>query len=277
MAGENTARTAETEGQNAERTSDSGQQEAVKEAVRRERSSIGFPYNPLDDAVEVARAIHDHVGVGECDDAQLSVWLGQSSKSSGYRMQLTAARMFGVLDPTSDTRKLTALGRMIVDPRQERAARADAFLRVPLYSALYEKHKDGVLPPADALEIEIVGLGVAEKQKMRARQVFERSAQQAGYSEHGKNRLVRPGVAPLDQTLSEEASKSGGGNGGDGKTPDIDPIIRGLLARLPKSGDVWPEAERKLWLDLLAGSFKLIYKDAPPPPAAYEQGGTPNP
>jgi hypothetical protein len=23
----------------------------------------------------------------------------------------------------------------------------------------------------------------------------------------------------------------------------------------------WPEAERKLWLDLLSGSFKLIYKD----------------
>jgi hypothetical protein len=23
----------------------------------------------------------------------------------------------------------------------------------------------------------------------------------------------------------------------------------------------WPEAERKLWLSLLEGSFKLIYKD----------------
>jgi DNA recombination protein RmuC len=35
---------------------------------------------------------------------------------------------------------------------------------------------------------------------------------------------------------------------GIGEPPTIDPIIRGLLARLPKSGDVWPEAERKLWL-----------------------------
>lgn len=48
--------------------------------------------------------------------------------------------------------------------------------------------------------------------------------------------------------------------GGDGPT-DIDPIIAGLLKRLPKSGDVWPEAERKLWLDLLSGSFKLIYRN----------------
>ena len=30
-----------------------------------------------------------------------------------------------------------------------------------------------------------------------------------------------------------------------------------------KSGDVWPVEDRKLWLQLLKGSFKLIYKDGP--------------
>jgi hypothetical protein len=49
--------------------------------------------------------------------------------------------------------------------------------------------------------------------------------------------------------------------GGGSEPPDIDPIILCLLERLPKPGDVWPEAERKLWLELLNGSFKLIYKD----------------
>ena len=29
-----------------------------------------------------------------------------------------------------------------------------------------------------------------------------------------------------------------------------------------QSGDVWPAADRKLWLDLLEGSLKLSYKDA---------------
>jgi hypothetical protein len=29
----------------------------------------------------------------------------------------------------------------------------------------------------------------------------------------------------------------------------------------PKSGDVWPEDDRKLWLELLEGSFRPIYKD----------------
>jgi hypothetical protein len=45
--------------------------------------------------------------------------------------------------------------------------------------------------------------------------------------------------------------------------PPPDPIIVGLLDRLPKSGDVWSESERTMWLDLLKNSFKLIYKDEP--------------
>jgi hypothetical protein len=48
----------------------------------------------------------------------------------------------------------------------------------------------------------------------------------------------------------------GGGGGHDENPPDIDPINLGLLARLPKTGDVWPE-KRTLWLELLKGSFKL--------------------
>ena len=76
-----------------------------------------------------------------------------------------------------------------------------------------------------------------------------------------------PGFTPVvsreEEKPDEEELNGGGGNGGGGgKQPPVDPIIAGLLARLPKSGDVWPEQERKLWLQLLEGSFKLIYKDA---------------
>jgi hypothetical protein len=44
--------------------------------------------------------------------------------------------------------------------------------------------------------------------------------------------------------------------------PAVDPVVRGLLDHMPRTGAVWPEAERKQWLALLEGSFKLIYKDA---------------
>ena len=168
------------------------------EADGRQRSSIGIPYNHLGDAIEVAKSIHDNAGTGDCDDVQLSAWMNMSPKSSGYRVQLSASRMFGLVETTASRHKLTPLGRSIVDPQQERAARTNAFLSLPLYKVLYDNYKGGVLPPAAALERDMVALGVAEKQTGRARQVFERSAEQANFFEHGKNRLVMPAVALRD-------------------------------------------------------------------------------
>lgn len=65
--------------------------------------------------------------------------------------------------------------------------------------------------------LDIVGLGVAEKQTGRARQVFERSAEQANFFEHGKNRLVMRAVATREiaPENSDEKSKNKNGNGGD--------------------------------------------------------------
>lgn len=44
-------------------------------------------------------------------------------------------------------------------------------------------------------------------------------------------------------------------------SPEVDPIIAGLLKGLLSSGEVWPKQQRKLWLQLLEGGFDLIYKD----------------
>jgi hypothetical protein len=233
-------------------------------AIERQRSTIGFPYMPLKDAVELAEAIHGNVGLGECDDDQLAAWTGQSTKSSGFRVQISSARLFGLI--TSDTTgkyRLTELGRMIIDPNNSREAKAQAFLNVPLYKAIFDKYRGGVLPSqAAALEREMVGLGVSDKIKARARQTFERSAEQAGYFEHGKNRLVTPAVSTSREAPEPEVEEPrNGGNSGGGPPNGVDPIIQGLLARLPVSGGVWPEAERNLWLELLKGSFKLIYRD----------------
>jgi len=119
--------------------------------------------------------------------------MNMSAKSSGFRVQLSASRLFGLIETTSGRHKLTPLGGMILGPQQERGARAQAFMNVPLYKAIYEAHKTGVLPPAAALEREITSLGVAEKQTTRARQVFERSADQAGAASPSLNLLVHFG------------------------------------------------------------------------------------
>ena len=47
--------------------------------------------------------------------------------------------------------------------------------------------------------------------------------------------------------------------------PGIDPIVKGLIRRLPPSGTPWPPEARKLWLEVLEGTFELVYTDADPP------------
>jgi hypothetical protein len=233
--------------------------DAVDEGDGRQRSSIGFPYNNLGDAREVAKAIHDHVGTGDCDDSQLSAWMSVSPKSSGYRIQISASRMFGLIETTNGGHKLSPLGRAIVDPQQERTARAYAFLNVPLYKAIFEKFKGGVLPPPAALERDIVGLGVAEKQTVRARQVFERSAEQANFFEHGKNRLVMPAFAVRETSpeLPEDKSKNGGGDDGLAEL-GLDPLLIALLKKIPTSGE-WPAAQRVRWFRTFAMNVSQIY------------------
>jgi len=241
---------------------------------RRERSTIDFPYMDLGTAIEVAKGVFERNGGADVQTDELAAQLELSASSSGFRTRLAAARTFGLIQSSrgSDVVSLTDLGLKIVDEPWKRRAKADAFLKVELFRAVYEQFKGGLLPPAAALERRMQELGVASKQTERARQVFERSADTAGYFESGRDRLVRPANlgTPAEGEEGRKRNGNGGGDdGGDGddgnrdrkKVKNIDPIIDGLLDRLPKAGDVWPQAERKLWLELLEGSFRLIYKD----------------
>ena len=90
-------------------------------------------------------------------------------------------------------------------------------------------------------------------------QVFERSAGQAGYFEQGKDRLARPGVAPLVE--GGEHSNRGGGTGNDGGgPPPLHPLIKGLVEVLPPNGAQWTVEEAAEWLHTAAGNFRYAYK-----------------
>lgn len=244
---------------------------AKSEPQTRQRSAIAFPYNDLKASIEMAEALHNNVGLGECDDDQLAAWTEQSSKSSGFRVQVSAARMFGVLAGDGGRHRLTELGRELIDPHKAREAKVRAFLTVPLYKAVFDKYKGGVIPPAAALERDFVGLGVAEKQKDRARQVFERSADQAGFFAHGKNRLVAPGIAPGGTAAAKEdhlppdgERNNGGGGGGAGTGSEGggltgDPLVDALVKKLPAAGKSWPAAERATWIKMIGMAFDLAY------------------
>lgn len=237
------------------------------EIQKRQRSSIAFPYADLQTAVDVARAVHDNVGRGECDDDQLAAWRGQSPKSSTFRIQVYASRTFGVLEGESGRHKLTATGLEIVDPMRERSARVTAFLNVPLFKAMYDAYRGGMLPPAATIEREMVKLGVSDKQKDRARVVFEKSAEQAGFFQSGRNRLVAPGIVSQPDfaavpvhALEEKMPEKSKGGGGEPPRSTLHPFIQGLLDTLPEPNSDWPASDRVKWLQTAANIFDLIYE-----------------
>jgi hypothetical protein len=210
----------------------------------------------LDAAVAMAQAIHSHVGNNECDDDQLAAWTDQSAKGSSFHDQCYASRSFGILAGDSNKHRLTETGQTIVDPTRLREGKARAFLTVPLYKAIFRKYERGALPTAVGLERAIVAFGVSEKQKERARQVFERSAEQAGFFEHGKNRLVMPG-AHLRTDDKEKLGDSSGTNGESGGCAS-DPLVLAIIEKLPLNR-TWPDEDRVNWLKTLVMAFQMAY------------------
>lgn len=239
------------------------------EGGKRQRSSIAFPYMDLNEAVALAKAIHNNVGTGTCSVEQLAPWVKQSPTSSGFRSRLAAGRLFGLINTDrSDALQLADLGRLVVDTKREREGRAKAFLSVPLYTALHDKFKGSVVPPAAALEKELAALGVASTLTDTARRVMERSAEQAGFYEAGRDRLVLPGFVPTteapppDTNNDSNGSGTGSGSGsgsGEGTELDLDPLLIALLKKIPASDKDWPPQTRLRWFRTFAMNVSQIY------------------
>lgn len=237
----------------------------------RGRSTVDVPYFDLDNAIMVAEAVHAVGGTG-CDWTQLAVRMKQTASGGGFRMRVMTARSFGLLTYDRGSVTLSDLGIRVVDPKFARIARADSFLAVPLFKLVYEKLKGSMIPPAAAIERQMESLGVAPKSKEKARQVFMRSAKQAGFFELDLNHLTYPPIsngsaAPSTATFEPkpETSSMGGGGGDDG----LHPFIKGLLEKLPEPETEWPVQSRVKWLQTAANIFDLMY-------TADEQGKSVN-
>ena len=230
--------------------------------VRRERSTVRFPYFDLDDAVTIARKLHDLRG-GRCDLATLAADLNHDNVQSGsFRLRLSAASMYGLVSQEKGQVSLTALGGQIVDPHTEAAARSAAFLNVELYGKVYEEFKNGMLPQPAGLEDLMGRLGVTANQVSRARQIFTRAATQAGFLKDGANRLVLPPTGTLGDTTQ---------NGSSGDAPPSDegapkkenalsnPLLSALMNLLPAEGEPFSAKERRRFFRALAVNIDVIY------------------
>lgn len=227
--------------------------------AKREQSTIAFPYLDLESAIEVARAIYNRGGIGGCTVDELAAEMSQTV-SGAFRLKTGTAKTFELVEKEGKSGfKLSELGRQIISQDTERAARAESFMRVPLYAAVYDKYKGHLLPPAKALEREMQGMGVSSKQTDKARQAFERSAKQAGYFESGEDRLVRPRADSLnrkDEASSDPAvidtkkvdppgGGAGGDGGGDGKKPAK--ALEYQLIDLMSEPDIDEEVKKSIW------------------------------
>lgn len=230
--------------------------------VTRERSQIEFPYTDLGQAEDLARKLMERGG-GVAEPAQLAAWMDQSASGGTFKSRLSAARMFGLIGGDRETVRITDDGRDVLDPDKALPVRCKAFLRVPLFEAMFQKNNGYALPPAAAIERQMLDLGVPTKQKERARQVFMKSASTAQFIDPASGRLSKPAVpASAAEPPPSPPPPVLRGGGGDGGGSAYHPFIQGLLDELPVADDFpkWDIEEQAEWLRTAAGIFKLMSK-----------------
>jgi len=240
-----------------------GQSEETKESapnngVGVERSTIEFPYTDVDNTQEIVRGVHN-VGGTSCTYEQLAAHLNAEPKGGGFRLRVGGAKLYGVIEyERGGTIRITDLGHRMIDPQQERAAKVDAFLNVPLFKRVFDEFKGRQLPPQAGLERAMRSFGVGVKVADRARQVMLRAAKQAGFLDLQPDRLTLPPIKsekPADPPKKDE-QKTGGGSGGGGRHP----FIEGLIQTLPEPNTPWSTKDRANWLNTAANIFKIIYQ-----------------
>jgi hypothetical protein len=233
---------------------------------KQQRSSIAFPYVDLEEVSSLAKAIHENVGSGSCSADQLAAWIKQSPTSSGFRLRLSAGKLFGLLGVDGEIR-LTNLGHSVIDPKTEQEGRSAAFLSVPLYRAVFERFKGRLVPPTTGFENELVTLGVASTLKERARSVLERSAEYAGFYKHGRERLIQPANPSFKEDTEEKSdeapvdhSRPAVSSIGE-KNLGLDPLLIALLQKIPSKDDGWPAQKRLRWFRAFAMNVSQVFDE----------------
>jgi hypothetical protein len=234
----------------------------------RQRGGIAFPYDDLDAAVSLSRVLHDTFG-GNAETDQMAGAMGQNPTSGSFTAKVGAARHFGLVTTSKGAIESTALGRRILLDDEAQAARIEAFLNVPLYSALFEAYRGSQLPGDAGLEAKILALGAPEKQAKTARQVFARSARSAGFFDLADDRLVKPGIGTVkkdDDGQENEIEKDPETvREGIGMKPAI---VTEVFRRLPDAGKAFTARDRERWMAALTASLDLEYTESDPEPKA---------
>ena len=187
--------------------------------AQRSAAAMRWPYNNLQDSLDVANAVHSKGG-GSASKDQLAAFLEYRSARSGtFLSRLAAARMFGFVESQSGQYTMTPLARKILMPvydRDRAEGLVEAFLNVPLFKAMYEEHLGKELPPGLGLKnLFRTRFKVGGRMTDVALRTFLESADQAGFfaTRGTKTHLIKPSVSHPDTPKRNEDSEDAGGFG----------------------------------------------------------------
>ena len=199
--------------------------------------------------------------IGAAEKATMQDWAEhpvENALTAG--VELVGDVAAAVIDVPSQSACPESLGRLVAS-----AAKIEAFLNVPLYQTLHDRHNGGLLPGDSGIEEEMIKLGVTRKSAGRARQAFQRSAEYAGFFGQGRNRLVVP---PLDKDpdLEMKADESKEGDkevAVRSKRPSGEatahPLLEGLWASLPPQGEAFSPEQQSDWIQMAELALKMVY------------------
>jgi hypothetical protein len=229
---------------------------------------MAHPIVPLTDVIEMVNLIHDRGGRCRFDD--LAEALEQVRSSGAFRGRTSAGRMYGATETVGGELVLTDLGTRIASRRTQADALAEAFLNVELYGKLYRRYEadGGKLPAVKGIDDDIAVLGVLPQRAMRARQVFMRSAETAGYFRSGRDRLIRPkadrsgtpaGTIASMQAHSPELREPAQESHAEAVPVAEHWLVKALVTELPPRDKPPTPAQLRHFLETLRMNLETIY------------------
>ncbi|WP_152977931.1 hypothetical protein [Bradyrhizobium pachyrhizi] len=116
------------------------------------------------------------------------------------------------------------------------------------------------------IECQLAALGVASTLTDTARRVMERSAEQAGFYEAGRDRRVLPGFVPTEATPADVSNDSNGGGlavaaeeAAERMTCNLILCCLRSLKKIPDPEKGWPAAQRVRWFKTFTMNVSQIY------------------
>jgi hypothetical protein len=237
-----------------------------------------YPVYDLNSALILARAVKEKGG-NACTPDQLGGHLGyKNTAGGGFVGRVAAARAFGLIRTVQGHYETTPRAEAILYPVTDQArdqALRDAFLDIPLYRQIYERHRGNQLPQEFGMRNLLqTQYGVPPGDRVAlAYRVMMDSADTAGFfrAHNGaRTHLVDPVqgtpayAAPLPQGTGQPKPNGGGGGGRGGGTGGregrpLPKVIEGALELLP-GGDAWDEQAMDDWFEFFKSALRLAYK-----------------